>query len=82
MKQQLCIEPLRICAAQHLAQKKLLLTGHAPQRITKALRTDIDREFTNIEVLPARITISPKAVGAASLAAARSQSDGRATCEA
>ncbi|WP_292450260.1 ROK family transcriptional regulator [Mesorhizobium sp.] len=52
---------------QFVEFKTVVLSSYAPQKIAKALCADISREFANIEALPARVTISPKAVGAASL---------------
>ncbi|RVA72080.1 sugar kinase, partial [Mesorhizobium sp. M7A.F.Ca.US.006.04.2.1] len=47
--------------------RTVVLSSYAPQKIAEALCDDIGREFPGIEALPARVTISPKAVGAASL---------------
>ncbi|TIX39748.1 MAG: sugar kinase, partial [Mesorhizobium sp.] len=53
--------------AQFVEFKTVVLSSYAPQKVTKALCADISGAFAEIEALPARITISPKAVGAASL---------------
>ena len=52
---------------QFVEFRTVVLSSYAPQKIAKALCDDISREFADIEALPARVTISPKAVGAASL---------------
>jgi biotin operon repressor len=52
---------------QFVEFKTVVLSSHAPQRIANSLCADINREFANIDALPARVTVSPKAVGAASL---------------
>lgn len=52
---------------QFVEFRTVVLSSYAPQKIAEALCADISREFANVEASPARVTISPKAVGAASL---------------
>ncbi|MER9605194.1 ROK family protein, partial [Mesorhizobium sp. M0243] len=52
---------------QFVEFSSVVLSSYAPQKIAEALCDDIGREFPGIEALPARVSISPKAVGAASL---------------
>lgn len=52
---------------QFVEFRTVVLSSYAPQKIAEELCADISGEFANIEALPARVAISPKAVGAASL---------------